>query len=103
MAKAWHFLALLHWLRERWADTERALEEAVRHARLAGHRRQEVEDLSQMPAAVSLGPMPVEEAIRRCEEIVARSGGHPKVEARALTIGLTSRPCGGGSKRPGLS
>jgi class 3 adenylate cyclase/tetratricopeptide (TPR) repeat protein len=84
LAKAWHLVALIHWDEARAADTEQALERAVTHAGLAGDRRQEAEDLALLSMTPSWGPTPVKEGIRRCEQILERAAGHPRVEAFAL-------------------
>jgi tetratricopeptide (TPR) repeat protein len=84
LAKAWHLVALIHWDEARAADTEQALEQAVTHAGLAGDRRQEAEDLGLLSMTPSWGPTPVAEGIRRCQEILERAAGHPRVEAFAL-------------------
>jgi class 3 adenylate cyclase/tetratricopeptide (TPR) repeat protein len=84
LARAWHVIALRHWLDARATPTEEALERAVRHAALAGDRRQEATDLALMTMVSSWGPRSVESAIRRCQEIRQRSGGHLAVEAQSL-------------------
>ncbi|HKX25426.1 MAG TPA: adenylate/guanylate cyclase domain-containing protein, partial [Actinomycetota bacterium] len=84
LARAWHVIALRHWLDARATPTEEALERAVRHAALAGDRRQEATDLALMTMVSSWGPRTVESAIRRCQEIRQRSGGHLAVEAQSL-------------------
>jgi ATP/maltotriose-dependent transcriptional regulator MalT len=65
----------------RFAAAEAAMERAADHAHRAGDRRQELEILSWLPLPIWIGPRPAEEGIRRCGEILERSGGDPKVEA----------------------
>ncbi len=47
-----------------------AAEQAIEHARLAGDVRQEARAVTTYATAALHGPTPVDEAIRRCEEIV---------------------------------
>jgi class 3 adenylate cyclase/tetratricopeptide (TPR) repeat protein len=84
LARAWHIIAVAHWLEARAGATEETLERAIRHAALAGDRRQEATDLALLAMTSSWGPRPIESAIRRCLEIRRRAGGHRAVEAQVL-------------------
>jgi tetratricopeptide (TPR) repeat protein len=85
LAKAWHVIGLGRGL---WSGSfavgEVALERALTHARRAKDRRQEAEILAQLAFAAWAGPTPVDQALRRCHQILERAEGHPTIEAGAL-------------------
>jgi class 3 adenylate cyclase/tetratricopeptide (TPR) repeat protein len=79
--RAWF---LTHWARfrtGRYAASIDAAEKAVEHAARAGDRREQLRGLGQIAMAALWGPMPVEEAFRRCDELVERADGGQLVEA----------------------
>ncbi len=84
LAKAWSLLGLFHLTLCHFGAAEDAWERAARHAAAAGDERELLESLSWIPLTVWGGPTPVEEAIRRCEEIRARADGDRKAMATAL-------------------
>jgi class 3 adenylate cyclase/tetratricopeptide (TPR) repeat protein len=84
LAKAWSLLGLFHLTLCRFRAAEEAWERAARHAHAAGDEREMLESLSWVPLTVWGGPTPVEEGIRRCEEIRARADGDRKAMATAL-------------------
>jgi tetratricopeptide (TPR) repeat protein len=92
LAKAWELLAWALWMRCRAADTEQALGQAIEHARQAGDARLEAQCLNLFLGATFFGPLPVADGIRRCEEILARTGDKPRVMASTLRAlaGLTA-------------
>ena len=61
-----------------------ALREAVEHARLAGDRRAVTRNQMSFAIAALYGPMPVPEAVRLCEQIVADVGGDRRAEGVVL-------------------
>jgi tetratricopeptide (TPR) repeat protein len=84
LAKAWELLAWVPWFHCQAARTDAALQQAVACARRAGDRRTEAQSLHLLIGATYLGPMPIAEAVRRCEEVLARPGTQPRVRAAAL-------------------
>ena len=84
LAKAWRLLGEARWMQCRFAETEDAVQRALRHAMNADDRREEAWNLYLYAASAAWGPTPVPEAIRRCEELVGSPRGHRIVEARAL-------------------
>jgi class 3 adenylate cyclase/tetratricopeptide (TPR) repeat protein len=61
-----------------------ALERAARHAHDAGDRAQEAESLQYVCAVMRRGPMPVDEALRRLEEIRPRAEINRRLEVVLL-------------------
>ncbi|HET6641768.1 MAG TPA: BTAD domain-containing putative transcriptional regulator, partial [Gaiellaceae bacterium] len=84
LAKAWELLAWAPWFRCRAAATVEALERAIDHARRAGDARTEAQILNLTVGAAFFGPMPVPEAIRVCEEILAEPEQQRRNRASAL-------------------
>jgi len=89
LARAVRLLAEVHWTRNRYGEAERALDEAIDHARRAGAVWEELESLGQYAGALMYGPRPANEVAARCEEILSTARGVSRaVEARALrTLG----------------
>jgi DNA-binding SARP family transcriptional activator len=84
LAKAWELLAWVPWFRCRAAATNEALQRAIDYARRAGDARTEAQSLNLFVGAAFFGPMPVAEAIRVCEEILAQPGQQRRIMASAL-------------------
>jgi class 3 adenylate cyclase/tetratricopeptide (TPR) repeat protein len=86
LARAWLRLSDVHWLGSQWEARANALEEALVHARRAGHTRYERWILGTLLTSLLLGPTPMTEAIRRCEETLALVENDPVLEARVLNV-----------------
>jgi DNA-binding SARP family transcriptional activator len=84
LAEAWSLLAWVPWFQCQASAAEEALERAVEHARRAGDTRTEAQSVNLLIGAAWFGPLPVPEAVRRCEAIVARSGERRRIKASAL-------------------
>ena len=84
LAKAWELLAWPPWFRCRAAEADEALQRAIGYARRAGDARTEAQSLNLSVGAAFFGPMPVAEAIRVCEEILAQPGQQRRIIASAL-------------------
>jgi class 3 adenylate cyclase/tetratricopeptide (TPR) repeat protein len=84
LARAWSLVGLVGMMTARFAPAEEAWSRAVEHAQRAGNRREALEGLSWVAGAVSAGPKPTEEGIRRCREVFARTQGDKKAMASAL-------------------
>ncbi len=81
IARALELVAFEHWLQCRYEAMEGVLEEALEHARAAGDRREVASILNALARAALLGPRPVEEALRRCEEMRAEAGDDRNLDA----------------------
>ena len=81
LAKAWVHVAEACWLRCRCGDMEDMLDRALVHAERAGATREIAGILGSACRAALLGPRPVDDAIRRCEDARVRGQGRVVVEA----------------------
>jgi class 3 adenylate cyclase len=84
LAQLAHVRALLWWIKAQSAEAERAWRRAADEALLAGDERMLSDAVGWEAASVAVGPMPVDAAIVRCEEIRAILKGDPWAEALAL-------------------
>jgi class 3 adenylate cyclase/tetratricopeptide (TPR) repeat protein len=80
LARAWHVVASVEWDLGHAAKQLEALERALEHAGLAGSFETE-EVLLSVTSAIVRGPMPVPEAIERCEAIQRQYPDNRTVEA----------------------
>jgi class 3 adenylate cyclase/tetratricopeptide (TPR) repeat protein len=85
LATAWRMVAWIHAPVCRWDAAASAQQKALEHARLAGDRRLEARLSSAYAYSLCDGPTPVQEAIARCEEMIARNLGHRQSEAVVRT------------------
>jgi tetratricopeptide (TPR) repeat protein len=84
LARAWLFVGKGRFWLGRAEAAHQAWERAVECAHAAGDRRAECEAVSWIPAALLLGPTPVQEAIHVCDELLRSDLRDRKVEAFAL-------------------
>ena len=84
LARAWVVRAWVPWFRCRAAAAEAALEQAIEHAARAGDARTEAQSLNLVVGAAVFGPSPVDDAIRRCRQILERYPERRRVTASAL-------------------
>jgi len=84
LARAWSLLGLVGMLGSRIAVAETAWSRAVEHAERAGNRREAVEGLAWVAAAVWVGPTPSRAGIARCVEVRERAQGDRKAMSTAL-------------------
>ena len=87
LAQAWSHLSRVHLISSRWGAASEALEQALVHARRAGNRREEAVILGQLALSLYWGPAPVQDAISRCERMLAETGHDPAVAAR-VTVSI---------------
>jgi class 3 adenylate cyclase/tetratricopeptide (TPR) repeat protein len=87
LAKAWWLLSEADSIACRWRARADALERALVHARSAGAAEQSATIVALLAQALYYGPMPVGEALARCESLLADSAGGRPLEA-ALTSTL---------------
>jgi predicted ATPase/class 3 adenylate cyclase len=76
--------AWLHWTEARAAAAADAWEQAAAYASRAGDEHARAEILTWIASSLWVGPTPVVEGIRRCEEIRGEVSGH--LESEALTL-----------------
>jgi DNA-binding SARP family transcriptional activator/tetratricopeptide (TPR) repeat protein len=74
LARALLHVADVHWTRCHFADMERVLERALKHAERAGARRERSLIVASLARAAVTGPRPVEAAIPRCQIMLERAG-----------------------------
>jgi DNA-binding SARP family transcriptional activator len=84
LCSVWRLQAWLQWIGGKAAVAQSAWERAAEYARACGEVHAEAEILTWIATALWLGPTPVAEAVRRCQEINSRLAGH--LEAEALTL-----------------
>jgi predicted ATPase/class 3 adenylate cyclase len=75
LAKAWRLLSWSHGTACHFRLAAEASEQAIEHARLADDQRQQTQAATAFAAAAVFGPVPVSEAIERCERIIAEVSG----------------------------
>jgi class 3 adenylate cyclase/tetratricopeptide (TPR) repeat protein len=84
IAKAWKLLHEVGWFECRFGDSAEALDRALEHIARTNDRREEAELRARLINALGAGPMPVDEALPRCEAILVEAGGGPLTEASLL-------------------
>jgi class 3 adenylate cyclase/tetratricopeptide (TPR) repeat protein len=84
LAKGWSLLGLFHLTKCNFGASEEAWENAAAHAFAAGDHREWLESLSWVPLVVWAGRIPVDAAIHRCQDVLARADGDRKAMSAAL-------------------
>jgi ATP/maltotriose-dependent transcriptional regulator MalT len=84
LARTWRLLGYVHATACRYGEAAAAAERAIEHARIAGDVRQEARAVTTYATAALNGPTPVEEAIRRCRQIVAAELGDRQAEGLVM-------------------
>jgi class 3 adenylate cyclase/tetratricopeptide (TPR) repeat protein len=83
LARSLRRIADVYWLRCRVEPGEPLLERALEHARRAGDERELAEIRQALIRGAAVGPMPIEAAIARCNDILTEAGRDPLTEAVA--------------------
>jgi class 3 adenylate cyclase/tetratricopeptide (TPR) repeat protein len=81
LARAWRNIAQARWIECHYGRMEDALTRALVHAERAGDPRELSGVLSLLARAAVLGPKPVDEVIRHCEDLRRRASGNRALEA----------------------
>jgi class 3 adenylate cyclase/tetratricopeptide (TPR) repeat protein len=81
LSRSWSLLAWMHFNAGRCGEAQKANARAAAHARSAGDALEEMWNLASLASSASFGPMPVEEALGLCREILERVKGQPGREA----------------------
>ena len=84
LCDAWRLEARMHWNLAHAAAAAEAWERAAAQAGMAGDDHVRGEILTWIASSLWIGPTPVVEGIRRCEEIRSEVSGHPEFEALTL-------------------
>jgi len=83
LAKAWHLIGDEH-VADTWAAGAEALERALGHARRSGDQREIADILWWLGVDYHFGPIPADEAIRRCNDLLGLAKSDRTVEAGML-------------------
>ena len=83
LAKAWSVRAWFPWLQCNASGAEEAVLRALEYARRSGDERAEAYSLNLLLGAGLFGPLPVSEAIRRCDELLGLPPRQQRVKALA--------------------
>ena len=81
LARAWQLASHVEFFDGMMATCDAKLERALSHARRAEDSREEARILRWLASSALWGPLPVEDAIERCEEILERTQGNSLVQA----------------------
>ncbi len=84
LARAWRLRSYSPWAACQWGAMAEALEQALAHARRAGAQAEERAVLHFLVVAVYFGPTPVEEALRRLDDMRAEATDDRVLEAIIL-------------------
>jgi class 3 adenylate cyclase/tetratricopeptide (TPR) repeat protein len=91
LGRAWFLYGWTWWMENRAGEAEQAFQCSFEHARRAGDRHQETEALVALAIALPQSPTPVDEAVRRADELLTQAHGARAVEASVLrTLGRLS-------------
>jgi len=80
LSRLWTLVADAHWFRSEYGTMEEVLERARVYADRAGDRRTMSWILGAMCRVAMVGPLPVEDGIRRCVEIRSQARGEPALQ-----------------------
>jgi class 3 adenylate cyclase/tetratricopeptide (TPR) repeat protein len=86
LAKGWRLLSWTHGTACHFGLAAETSERAIEHAGRAGDTRQQTQAATAYAAAAVFGPTPVEEAVERCERIIADVSGDRHSEGILLAL-----------------
>ncbi len=84
LARAWRLLTLVHWTACHYGKAEAAARRTIEHASLADDQLMVARELPALAVCALYGPMPVAEAIVRCEALLEEIGNDRKGVALIL-------------------
>jgi len=84
LAKIWRMLSWVHGAHGSLAGWDEASRRAIEYASKAGNHREEIEVLAGLSIAAVFGPLPTDQGIRRCREILHKVRGNFRAEAFVL-------------------
>ncbi|MBA3364821.1 MAG: AAA family ATPase [Actinobacteria bacterium] len=85
LARAWRRMSLAPRARGQFGISEAAVERALHHARRAADGQEEARSIDYLCTILVMGPAPVQDALRRCEEMLAAVRGNRLMEANVAT------------------
>jgi predicted ATPase/class 3 adenylate cyclase len=86
MAKAYRLLGTVHGTVARYGAAEQAVLQTIEHARLAGDSLMEVRNFPPYAMTALYGPLPVPDAITRCDLLMPSAKGDRRTEAVLLCV-----------------
>jgi tetratricopeptide (TPR) repeat protein len=86
LARAWRLIAEAQYLARRAGLSAEASEQALVHSRRAGDQLEETENVEWLTVTLLMGPTPVPEAIRRCEQLLEEFAGKPLHELMVTIV-----------------
>jgi class 3 adenylate cyclase len=95
LARAWRLLTYIDMAAAQWGAAEETAAAMLDHARRSGERLMEIRGLPALALTARYGPMPVAEALTRCDELLARAEGDRRVESIILRIAAHLRAMSG--------
>ena len=84
LCRVWYLAAYSEWTLGHVSAAASAWERATGYARATGADHERAVMLSWLASCTLAGPMPADDAVRRCEEIALEVRGHPAAEAEVL-------------------
>ena len=84
LARAWRLLTYIRAAATQWGAAEEAATAMLEHARESGDRLMEIRALPALAEMALSGPVPVAEALRRCDQLLVRTEGDRRAEALVL-------------------
>jgi len=81
LARAWRLLTYVEAAATQWGAAEKAATAMLDHARASGDRLMEIRGLPALAGIARYGPLPVADALARCEELFVRAQGDRRAEA----------------------
>ncbi len=81
LARAWRLLTYIEMAATRWGAAERTADAMLEHARASGDRLMEIRGLPALANTARLGPLPVADALVRCEQLLSRAEGDRRAQA----------------------
>ena len=79
LSLAYFTVGRVHWMNLRVSQTEAALKQALEYANKARRDREEARILTLAAIALFFGPLDVDAALLRCDELIGRARGNPLV------------------------
>jgi class 3 adenylate cyclase len=95
LARAWRLLTYIDMAAAQWGEAEETAAAMLDHARRSGERLMEIRGLPALALTARYGPMPVPEALARCDELLARAEGDRRAESLILRVAAHLRAMSG--------
>ena len=86
LARAWRLVTWVHGTRADYGEAVKAAGMSLEHARAMGDQRKEMSGASAYAMGAFLGPTPVTEAVKSCEQLASQAHGDRGTEALVLFV-----------------